>query len=393
MEFHYICSECGRRFPIGPQLMVCPDCALAQAPDQPLRGILEVELCGAAPADWTVASLLPVEPRFFPPIPVGNTPLWAPERLRRELDAPGLHIKDDGLNPTFSLKDRASFLVSAFAAKFRVVEIVLASTGNAGSSMAGVGAAAGQQVTLFLPKGAPKAKLIQALQYGARVFRVDGTYDDAYDLSLAYSQKFGGMSRNTAYNPMTIEGKKTVSLEIFRQLGRVPDFVFVSVGDGCILAGVYKGFRDLHRLGLADRLPTICAVQADGSAALARAMETGTFRKTSSSTVADSISVDVPRNGLHALRQLRVHGGRVIRVSDEKILAAQARLSRTAGLFTEPAGAAAFAGFLEMRPSLPDTSVTVVLATGNGLKDAAAAGRSVAIPEQVIRTLGEIAGK
>ncbi|MBS1116001.1 MAG: pyridoxal-phosphate dependent enzyme, partial [candidate division NC10 bacterium] len=303
------------------------------------------------------------------------------------------HIKDDGLNPTCSLKDRASFLVSAFAAKFAIEEIVLASTGNAGSSMAGVGAAAGQKVTLFLPKAVPKAKLIQALQYGARVFRVGGSYDDAYDLSLAYTAKFGGMSRNTAYNPMTIEGKKTVSLEIFRQLGRVPDTLFVSVGDGCILSGVYKGFRDIRRLGLSDRLPVVYAVQADGSDALARAFEEGAFRRKASNTVADSISVDVPRNGHHALRQLQEHGGRVVRVSDTQILAAQARLSRSAGLFTEPAGAAAFAGFLNVRHQLPEPAVTVVLATGNGLKDTAAAGRSVEIPEQVITRLEEVEGR
>jgi threonine synthase len=390
MEFSYICSECGRRFGIEPRLMVCPECSRAQLPDESLRGVLEVELTGNAPKDWTIASFLPVEQRFFPPIPVGETPLWAPERLRQELAFPGLYIKDDGLNPTCSLKDRASFLVSAFAAKFGIEEIVLASTGNAGSSMAGVGAAAGQKVTLFLPEAAPKAKLIQALQYGARVFRVDGSYDDAYDLSLAYTTTFGGMSRNTAYNPMTIEGKKTVSLEVFRQLGRVPDSVFVAVGDGCILAGVYKGFRDLRQLGLSDRLPVMHAVQAEGSAALARAFECGVFRRETTNTVADSICVDVPRNGFHALRQLKAHGGQVVRVSDEQILAAQARLSRTAGLFTEPAGAAAFAGFLEVRPRLPGGSVAVVLATGNGLKDTAAAGRSVEIPEKVIASLEEV---
>jgi threonine synthase len=390
MEFHYVCSECRRRFAIEPQLMVCPECSRTQAPDQPLRGVLEVELSGNVPVNWDIASLLPVEQRFFPSIPVGETRLWAPQRLRRELDLPGLHIKDDGLNPTCSLKDRASFLVSAFATKFGIEEIVLASTGNAGSSMAGVGAAAGQRVTLFLPKAAPKAKLIQALQYGARVFRVDGSYDDAYDLSLAYTTKFGGMSRNTAYNPMTIEGKKTVSLEVFRQLGRVPDAVFVSVGDGCILSGVYKGFRDLRGLGLADRLPVVYAVQAEGSDALARAFVDGVFRRKPSSTVADSICVDVPRNGFHALRQLREHGGQVVRVSDAQILAAQARLSRSAGLFTEPAGAAAFAGFLAVRSQLAGGATTVVLATGNGLKDTVAAGQSVEIPEKVITTLDEV---
>jgi len=392
MDFSYVCSECGQRFPIDPKFMVCPQCAMAQVLDQPLRGVLEVELAGNVAADWNVASLLPVERQFFPTIPVGNTPLWAPQRLRHELGFPGLYIKDDGLNPTCSLKDRASFLVSAFAAKFGIGEIVLASTGNAGSSMAGVGAAAGQKVTLFLPKAAPKAKLIQALQYGARVFRVDGSYDAAYDLSLAYTTRFGGLSRNTAYNPMTIEGKKTVSLEVFRQLGQAPDAVFVSAGDGCILAGVYKGFRDLRRLRLLDRLPVVYAVQAEGSAALARAFESGGFLREPASTVADSICVDVPRNGFHALRQLKEHGGQVVRVSDEQILAAQARLSRTAGLFTEPAGAAAFAGFLDARSRLPEGTVAVVLATGNGLKDTAAAGRGVVIPEKVITRLDDVNG-
>ena len=390
MEFRYICSECRRGFPIDPTRMVCPQCSLAQLPDQPLRGVLEVELAGQVPADWDIASLLPVEKQFFPSIPVGGTPLWAPRRLRRELDFPGLYIKDDGLNPTCSLKDRASFLVSALAAKFRIEEIVLASTGNAGSSMAGVAAAAGQRVTLFLPKAAPKAKLIQALQYGARVLRVDGSYDDAYELSLAYIARFGGLSRNTAHNPMTIEGKKAVSLEVFRQLGRAPDYVFVAAGDGCILSGVYKGFRDLRHLGLLERLPVVYAVQAEGSAALARAFERGVFLREATNTVADSICVDVPRNGFHALRQMHEHGGQVVRVSDEKILAAQAKLSRSTGLFTEPAGAASFAGFLEVRPQLPEESVAVILATGNGLKDTAAAGRSVEIPEKVITCLDEV---
>ncbi|HSB72195.1 MAG TPA: pyridoxal-phosphate dependent enzyme [Candidatus Methylomirabilis sp.] len=392
MEFNYICSECGRGFPIEPKLLVCPHCSLDQSQDQPLRGVLEVELRGEVSADWEIATLLPVEKQFFPPIPVGGTPLWPPQRLRCELDFSGLYIKDDGSNPTFSLKDRASFLVSALAAKFGIDEIVLASTGNAGSSMAGVGAAAGQKVTLFLPRAAPTAKLVQALQYGARVFRVDGSYDDAYDLSLAYTARFGGLSRNTAHNPMTIEGKKTVSLEIFRQLGRVPDHVFVAAGDGCILSGIYKGFRDLRRLGLSDRLPVVFAVQAEGSAAIARAFESGSFQREATRTVADSICVDVPRSGFHALRQLKQHGGQVVRVSDEKILAAQARLSRSAGLFTEPAGAAAFAGFLEARPRLPGGAVAVVLATGNGLKDIAAASRSVEIPEKVITSLDEVSG-
>ena len=220
------------------QTMVCPDCSQEQQPDEPLRGVLEVELSGSAGPDFQVLDLLPVPAEFFPPIPVGDTPLWRPDRLRAELEYEGLYIKDDGGNPTSSFKDRASYLVSAFAAQHGIRQIVLASTGNAGSSMAGVGARPGQEIILFLPKSAPQAKLVQALQYGARVHRVDGSYDAAYDLSMEYVERFGGMSRSTAYNPMTLEGKKTVSLEIFQQLGaKIPDYVFVATGDGCILGG------------------------------------------------------------------------------------------------------------------------------------------------------------
>jgi threonine synthase len=218
MQFNYRCSDCGQPYTIDPKLTVCPICREQQAPDQPLRGVLDVELSGNAAGKFDVFDLLPVPRHYFPPIPVGNTPLWRPENLRRSLGFKNLYIKDDGLNPTCSLKDRASFLVSAFAARHGIKEIVLASTGNAGSSMAGMGAAAGQKVTLFLPATAPEAKLIQALQYGATVHRVNGPYDHAYDLSLEYSNRFGGMNRSTGYNPMTLEGKKTVSLEIFQQL-------------------------------------------------------------------------------------------------------------------------------------------------------------------------------
>ena len=304
MNFTYRCTICGASYDIGPEYTVCPRCAPDQQGDQPLHGILEVELQGPVGTAFNIAELLPIEPEFFAPIPVGNTPLWEPLRLRRHTGLKHLYIKDDGANPTSSFKDRASWLVSAAARKFGINEITLASTGNAGSSMAGIGAAAGQHINLFLPESAPPAKLVQALQYGARVFRVKGNYDKAYDLSLSYTRIKGGMNRNTAYNPLTIEGKKTVSLELFSQLGRAPELVFVSVGDGCILAGVYKGFKDLLKLGYIAALPKIVGVQAETSNALFRAFHSGVFDNIPSSTVADSICVDVPRNGAHALSLL-----------------------------------------------------------------------------------------
>ena len=390
MKFNYRCSVCESTYDILPRYTVCPACAKRQAADQPLLGVLEVELDGAAAPDFSIFELLPVEQHYFPHIPVGNTPLWEPYTLRRTLGFEKLYIKDDGANPTASFKDRASFLVSAAARKFSISEITLASTGNAGSSMAGIGAAAGQNITLFLPASAPAAKLIQALQYGATVYRVNGNYDKAYELSLDYSAEKGGINRNTAYNPLTIEGKKTVSLELFNQLGRAPDVVFVSVGDGCIISGVYKGFRDLKNLGLIQEIPRIIGVQAQTSDALTRAFTTGEFTSIPTSTVADSICVDVPRNGIHALAQLKNHNGSMITVSDDEILQAQLELSSTTGLFTEPAGAAAFAGFRKMAPTLDPGATLVILATGNGLKDISTASHTVNLPEQLIDSLEDL---
>ena len=375
--------------------MLCPECSSTHKSGQPLNGVLEVELSGTLESNDPL-DFLPVEGQYFPAIPVGNTPLWQPENLQKKYGFPELYLKDDGVNPTGSLKDRASFLVAAFARKHGIREVVVASTGNAGSSMAGVGAAAGLKVKLFLPKTAPQAKMIQALQYGADLVLADKNYDQAFSLSLEYSNTRGGMNRNTAYNPMTIEGKKTVSIEIFKQLKKAPDHVFVSVGDGVIMSGVYKGFRDLLQLGRIDKIPVVHAVQASGSDAICRAMESGDFdgqaesRVRAAKTVADSISVDTPSNGHLALKNLKAFGGHCFRVTDEEILSAQKELSSTCGLFSEPAAATAYAGFLKQKAALDSNETCVVLLTGNGLKDINSATAKIVVPEKSINSLDEL---
>ncbi|MEN6492601.1 MAG: pyridoxal-phosphate dependent enzyme [Rectinema sp.] len=392
----YRCPTCGKTYPIEPGRYLCDECAKKQRPDEPLRGVLECAWEGEAPARGSVP--LPVEDRFFPPIPVGQTPLWAPERLRSELGMPNLWLKDDTCNPSGSYKDRASWLVAAFARKFGIREIVLASTGNAASSMACVGAAADIKIRVYVPKSAPIAKRVQILQYGAELVEVDGTYDLAFDQSLAYSRATGMLSRNTAYNPLTIEGKKTASFEIARDLATAkkaagadvramsaapaylaPDHVFVPTGDGVIIAGVIRGFEDLVKLGWIERMPTVWAAQAEGSCAIARALETGIFEPRPSSTIADSISVDIPRNGYFALDRLRRHSGRAVVVSDGEILAAQRRLSRSSGLFAEPSSACAFAGFLKVKEQLAPETRVVVMLTGSGLKDIKSAAKAVGL--------------
>ncbi|UCB46475.1 MAG: threonine synthase [Spirochaetota bacterium] len=383
MKFFYECSECRKHFKISPDLMVCPECSLKQQENKPLRGVLEVSFDGEVSKDFDIFDLLPVEKEYFPPIPVGNTPLWTPHNLRKKTGFDKLYIKDDSLNPTGSLKDRASYLVAAFALREKIPDVVVASTGNAASSMAGVGAAAGLNIKIFIPATAPQAKRIQALQYGAKVIEVDGTYDKAYELSLEYTKTHGGLSRNTAYNPLTIEGKKTVALEIYKQLGAaqlgaVPDWIFVSAGDGVIIGGLYKGLQDLLHLGLIKRMPVICAVQAEGSNAICHAFRNGDFIESySSNTVADSISVDVPRNGYYAVKYLHKYDGRCVEVTDREILAAQKELASTTGLFAEPAASASLAGFLKEKNSIPHNDTVVILVTGNGLKDIDAAKKGL----------------
>ncbi|MEA1986990.1 MAG: threonine synthase [Candidatus Marinimicrobia bacterium] len=390
MQFYYKCSECEREYEITPDIMVCPECSKSQKKDEPLRGILEVVCDGKLDDNFSNFDLLPVEEKYFPKIPVGNTPLWEVKNLRKKFGFENLFIKDDTCNPTSSLKDRASFLVSAFAQKNKIKEIVVASTGNAGSSMAGIGASANLDITIFMPKSAPKAKMIQGLQYGANVILVDGSYDKAFDLSLEYSNKNKFLSRNTAYNPLTIEGKKTVSLEIFRDLKKVPDFVFVPVGDGAIIGGVYKGFKDLKKNGLIEKMPTIIAVQSEGSNAICQAMKSGKFEPIDAKTIADSISVGIPRNGYYAIKQLKKYNGKCMTVSDEEILIAQKELSSSEGLFTEPAGATAFAGFKKMRNELSKDAKIVLLATGNGLKDIDSAMDKIKFPENAIKSIEEL---
>ena len=406
MKWFYSCPSCGRTYPIEPGRYLCDSCSEAQKKNEPLRGVLECSWEGDNPSSGSIP--LPVEESFFPAIPVGQTPLWAPERLRTELEMPNLYLKDDTCNPSGSYKDRASWLVAAFARKFGIKEIVLASTGNAASSMACIGAASGIAIKVYVPKSAPIAKRVQILQYGAELIEVDGTYDLAFEESLEYSRSSGMLSRNTGYNPLTIEGKKTASFEIAKDLAKAedsarkqgintnlsqddelqvsgfpaylaPDHVFVPTGDGVILSGIIRGFEDLLRLGWINRMPIVWAAQAEGSSAIARALATGSFEARPSHTIADSIAVDVPRNGYFTLYKLKKHGGRAVVVSDEEILKAQTYVARLSGLFAEPSSACAFAGFMKVRSELDPKARIVVMLTGNGLKDITSAAKAVGL--------------
>lgn len=399
------CFACEKTQPADFTAFTCPDCG----------GNLDVRYDHAAvrPAFLAAlekgcpgggirryAALLPIrDPAHLPPLRIGGTPLYRADRLAEDVGVAELWLKDDGLNPSASFKDRASAVALAVARERGASVIAGATTGNAGSSMACLAASVGRPCVIFVPEHAPPAKLAQLLVFGATVLAVRGTYDDAFDLCAKVCRERGWFNRNTGSNPFTREGKKTVSYEIWEQLGRaVPDWIAVSVGDGNILSGVWKGWRDLRAMGLIDRMPRLLCAQSVGSPAISRAVwatraesvETSDWRTLKiapvrAETIADSISVDIPRDGTAAVRAVIESDGEAVAVSDEAILDAIPDLARRAGVFCEPAAACAWAAVRAARAENiiePDARV-VCLLTGNGLKDIAAARKSVGEPLRV----------
>ncbi|HJX37461.1 MAG TPA: threonine synthase [Anaerolineae bacterium] len=345
---------------------------------------------------WRYAPLLPV-PRDSqrPPLQVGWTPLYHVQHLGERLGLPHLYLKDDGRNPTASFKDRASAIGVVKALELGYETITCASTGNAASSLAGLAASVGLRSLIFVPQRAPQAKVAQLLIFGARVILVEGTYDQAFDLCLEAAKEYGWYSRNTAYNPYLSEGKKTAALELCEQLDwKAPDRIFVSVGDGCIIGGLWKGLKDLLALGFIDRLPQLVGVQAEGAAPLVRAWEEGSEEIVPlvPHTLADSISVGQPRDRVKALRAVRETGGQYVAVSDEEILEAMRILGREAAVFAEPAGATGFAGLrkLALQGEIDPQERIVVLVTGNGLKDVDSAIRATGQPELIEPTMSAL---
>jgi threonine synthase len=326
---------------------------------------------------------LPIGDRHsLPPLPVGNTPLLPVPRLRAALGLPQLWVKDDGRNPSASFKDRASAIAVARAREAGAPVVATASTGNAAAALAALAAAAGQPTVIFVPKTAPQAKIAQLLVYGSTVLAIDGSYDQAFDLCIAACHEFGWYNRNTGYNPYMTEGKKSVSFEIAAQLAPhspflAPDAIFVSVGDGCIIGGVHKGFKDLLALGWIQHMPRIYGVQSAQSPALYNAWRAGHAlpEPVHATTRADSISVDAPRDAVKALNAVRQSDGAFVRVEDEAILQGMLPLARLGAVFAEPAGATAYAGLVQaLKEGLVDPAETiVVINTGSGLKDVNAA--------------------
>lgn len=374
-----VCVECGHEVEATPNTTVCPKCG----------GILDIKYDykyikkHASKKDienskdnsmWRFKDFLPVEdPHPMPQLRVGYSPFYEAKNLASELGLKKLYIKDDGINPTASLKDRASAMAVVKAFEAGRDTIACSSTGNAASSLAGNAAAAGMKTYIFVPSRAPKGKIAQLRIFGSTVVTVDGSYEDTFKISAEAIDRWGWYNRNAAINPYLMEGKKTVALEIAEQLNwKMTDYVALSVGDGCTIAGVWKGFKDLYEAGFIDKLPKLISAQAAGCYPLNKAIqENKAWEPMEENTIADSIAVGVPRNATKALNAIKESNGVPVNVTDEEILDAMRLVGRTAGVFSEPAAAAGSAAVKKAVETglIPHDATVTAISTGNGLKD------------------------
>jgi threonine synthase len=394
------CLLCDAVYAHG-DLQTCPQCGA--------EGILDVEydyerisavmtgniLASRTTDHWRYRELIPVSPDGVPPHPaVGWTPVYDLPRLAAEIGAAKLLLKDDGRNPTASFKDRASSVGVMKALEFGYTKIACASTGNAASSLAGMAAAAGLSAYIFVPQAAPEPKVAQLLIFGATVFRVRGSYAEAFELCRQACSTFGWYNRNGGTNPFLVEGKKTAGLEIAEQCAdRLPDWVVVSVGDGCTLGGIGKGLWEMVRLGRIPRMPRLLGVQAEGARPIVDAFASGTLLVPSEpATVADSIAVGLPRNWRRVIAQIKRSEGAMVAVEDEEILDAMRLTARLGGVFGEPAAVAGVAGLRRALATgiIGTAESALVVITGNGLKDIRAARQAAGSERSIPPSLSAV---
>ena len=389
-NYIYKCSSCQKEFESeeieSNFVYLCPSCGKAEK-NKPLEGVLTVEydyselkkklsrenfLKLPEGKFWLYPELWPVNFQNFNDNQLIKLALPSDQILKYNSGEKEFWIFDDTRNPTLSYKDRASSLVALKAIELGINEIAAASTGNAGSSLAGICARLGLKANIFVPRNIPEAKRIQIESYGAKLNIVNGDYDKAFDVCLEESKKNNWYNRNTAYNPLTIEGKKSAAYDIFiSSRGNIPDVIFVPVGDGVIISGIYKGFKELLELNWIDKLPKLIAVQSTGSDALVRYLDTGKFEYKSANTIADSIAAGAPRNLYMAADAVKESNGFAIAITDEEILSAQKEFIKQTGILCEPSSASVYAAYkkLMFTDKLNPADTILLLITGNGLKD------------------------
>ncbi len=331
---------------------------------------------------WRYRALLPISANEVVTIGEGGTGLPRSGQLSDELKLSELYFKNEGQNPTGSFKDRGMTVAITRALEIGIKSVICASTGNTSASMAAYAAKAGMKAKVLIPKGKiAKGKLLQALVHGAEITEIDGNFDRALRTVKEMAEKHRDLYLVNSVNPYRIEGQKTVAFEIWEQLGRrIPDYVFVPVGNAGNISAIWKGFRELQETELTEQAPKMIGVQASGAAPIANAIASsveGIKPWSHPNTVASAIRIGAPASWKKALKAVRESHGTVVKVSDREIVRAQRLLARREGIFAEPASAASLAGLYRARRSdlvTNDASVVCVV-TGHGLKDQRSAAR------------------
>ncbi len=395
MHYLYTCTDCNKQFNSDyiedNDIYLCPECG-ALPKNAPLKGVLEVNydfdfIKKKYPREVSfekLSSNLESIPYLFPLLFENNFLKGISELKKEKIKLTSifttveykknrLYLLDDSRNPTFSFKDRASVLVAIKAIQLGKNSVICASTGNAGSSIAGICTKLGLKSVIFVPEKIPIPKKLQIEMYGADLIKVNGDYDYAFDLSLLFTEKLKMYNRNTAYNPLTIEGKKTAAYDIFNRFKEegIPNKIIIPAGDGVIVGGLYKGFKDLLNLELIERLPEFIVAQPANGCAIIDYLETGTFTYKNSETIADSLSAGAPRNLYMAVRAIKESNGIGIRIEDDQSLQYQRVLSSKYGILVEPAASITLAAYDKLLESnyITKNDKVLLLLTGNGLKD------------------------
>ena len=378
------CFNCGNQHPFSLTIYVCPVCRgklFVNYDYKNARAALESTLASAVALKslWRYVALLPVNGEQAVLQRVGGTPLY---EVKTSTPV-ALLFKDDTANPSGSIKDRANAVAISCALAAARNSIAVASTGNAAVSLACLGAATPLSVRVYVPWALPAENLIRMRMYGADVRVVEGNYDEAYrECMVACEEDPSIQNRNTAHNPFTREGKKTCAFEIWEEMNRrVPEWVIVPVGDGNVLSGVWKGFHELQRMGLAARVPRLVAAQHAQSNVISRCFLSGEdprqWRPASrmAGGIASSLRVQEPADLTGAVFALKKSAGLAVMVDDIAILHAMSMLADAYGLFVEPAAAASYASFLQLaaRGTFAHGERVVCLLTGSGLNSPQAA--------------------
>ncbi len=387
------CRECGRPYPKEP-LYVCEYCFGPLEVDYDYGAIkkkLTRDIIESRPKTlWRYRELLPIDNEPTDGLNSGFTPLVRAKNLEKALSVKELYIKDDSVNhPTLSFKDRVVAVALSKAKEFKFDTVACASTGNLANSVAAQAAVANLKRYIFIPADLEAGKVIGTLIYQPVLVMVEGNYDQVNRLCSEIGMKHNWAFVNINIRPYYAEGSKTYGYEIAEQLGwRTPKHVIAPCAGGSLITKIWKGFKELEALGLIDKINTkVYAAQATGCAPIVTAIKENSeiIKPVKPDTIAKSLAIGNPADGIYASGTVKASGGTAEDVSDDEIVEAMKLLALTEGIFTETAGGVTLGVTKKLieQGKIPKDESIVVCITGNGLKTQEAVAKKIGKPIKI----------